>query len=400
MIAKGAEALKLNQELVAPRKTKPWQKIEDLKEDGTFKEKETKSMANSISEAKTLNETDARDFDELLDGIPTPPTPTQANEQSTKPSTSTTPTLAPQTQNDSNQKPKPTIPKLKSVVIKVEEKKEEVSEPEFVVKRDWAQKAEVDEEWNYFANRRTKCLESIKNLKEWTKKNVVDYEPGKLFETLLSQENLFNDPGLRDHPAAEVYLNKMGERQNAGRMTNSFEIGFRCFARKVLMDVFKDKAFGLVNRNFSSLRGWTRTQQMSSLGKFMDKLIENADVIVDDFDGDTRFELNRFDVELLKDEYLPFTTSNTAGSHQIEIYCKDVCIGEDTWLLELLKHASFAWENVTMMRAKLKSIRTSRLNLYFRNRIAEEYYEAISLLNELLRNPNILPPGNWSKLFM
>lgn len=372
----------------------PWQKIENLKEDGSIRETEVKSMANSISKAKVLNETDAKDFDDLLEGIPAPPTQTpNTNEQSTTSGTATTTAPTPNTTTRAT-------PKLKSVVVRVEEKKENVEEIEFVLKRKWAWKAETDEEWNYCSNRRAKCLESILDLKGWTKNNVVDFEPGRLFETLLSHEEMFDNPGLQNHPSADVYLNKINDRRNSGRKTNSFEIGFRCFARKVFSDVFKDKAYGLVNRNFSGLRGWTKSQQMVSLGKFMDKLLDKAERIEEDLNGVIRLELNRFEVELLVDEYIPFTTSNKAGSIEIEVYAKDVCVNEDDWLLLLLKHASFAWENLTMMRAKLKSIRSSRLNLYFRNRIAEEYYEGTSLLNVLLRNPNTLPPGNWSRIFM
>ena len=396
-----------NADLVAPRIMKPWQKIEDLKEDGSFKETKVKSMANSITEAKTLNETDARDFDDLLEGIPNQPTQSNAgnSKKTTNSQTPSTSTATPSTSTStstSEPEAKTAQPKLKSVIVRVEEKKKVTvkEEPVFVVKRDWAWKAETDEEREYVPNRRTNCLESIKDLMAWTKKNVVDYEPGKLFETLLSSDELFNNPGLQDHPAADVYLNKINERHNAGRKSNSFEVGFRCFARKVFLTVFKDKAYGLVNRNFSGLRNWTRTQIMSSLGKFMDKLLEKAERVEDDFDGDVRYELDRFEVEKLKDEYLPFTTSNKAGSYEIEIYTKDVSIGENEWLLLLLKHASFAWENVTMMRAKLKSIRTRRLNLHFQNLKAEEYHEGISLLNELLRNPNTLAPGNWSRIFM
>ena len=392
VIAKGAEALKATEDLVAPRNMKPWQKIENLNEDGSIKETKVKSMADSISKAKVLNETDAKDFDVLLEGIPTPPTQSQnINTKSTTPGTSNTPTTTATTKN---------APKVKSVVVRVEEKKEEKEKQELILKRDWAWKAETDEEWNYYSNRRAKCLESIRDLKTWTKENVVDFEPGRLFETLLSHEGLFDNPGLQSHSEADVYLDKVNDRRNAGRKSNSFEIGFRCFARKIFFDVFKDKAHGLVNRNFSGLRGWTKSQQMISLGKFMDKLLDKAEETEDDSDGAIKLELNRFEVETLIDEYIPFTISNKAGSIEIEVYAKDVCIFEDDWLLLLLKHASFAWENFTMVRAKLKSIRTSRLNLYFRNKIAEEYYEGQSLLNVLLRNPNTLPPGNWSKIFM
>ena len=205
----------MNADLVAPRKMKPWQKIENLKEDGSFKEKEIKSMANSITEAKTLNETDAREFDILLEEVQTPPT--QSSDISkNEPTTSQTVTTA-----TSELKPKTTGTKLKSVIVKIDDKKKENDEPEFVVKRHWAWQAETDEDKVYFSNRRTNCLEAIRNLKEWTKNNVVDYEPGKLFETLLSTEELFSDPGLETHQSADVYLEKVNQRQNSGRSTRA-----------------------------------------------------------------------------------------------------------------------------------------------------------------------------------
>ena len=373
MIETGKEALKANEDLVAPRDKKPWQKIENLNPDGSFKKSKTKSMASSITEAKKLNETDARDFDDLLDGIP----------------------AENQTQSTANTAPA----RLRSVIVRVEDRREEL-ESEFIVKRLWARKAEADEETEYFPNRRSKCLESIKNLKEWTRKNVVDFEDGKLFETLLTTEELFNDPGLEGHPSADVFLNKLGESQNAGRKSNSFEFGFRCFARKIFFSVFKAKCHGLVNRNFSKLRGWNKRRQMEGLGKFMDKVLESAERVEYIEEDDARFELDRFEVENIKDEFIPFTTENKAGSYEIEVYSKDVSVGEDEWLLLLLKHVSFAWDNVTMMRAKQRAIRSSRLQWYFRNRMASEYFEGMALINELLRNPNTLAPGNWSNIFM
>ena len=389
MIETGKDALEANEDLVAPRDKKPWQKIENLNPDGSFKEPKAKSMATSITEAKKLNETDARDFDDLLDGIPSENS-TQSTANTTPATTSTASTSA----QSSN-----VAPRLRSVVVKVEDKKEE-PESEFIVKRLWARKAEADEEREYFPNRRSKCLESIKNLKEWTRRNVVDFEDGKLFETLLTTEELFNDPGLESHPAADVFINKLGEGRNAGRKSNSFEFGFRCFARKIFYSVFKVKCHGLVNRNFSKLRGWNKRRQMEGLGKFMDKVLETAERVEYIEEDDARYELDRFEVENIKDEFIPFTTENKAGSYEIEVYAKDVSVGEDEWLLLLLKHASFAWENVTMMRAKQKAIRSSRLQWYFRNRMASEYFEGMALINELLRNPNVLAPGNWSNIFM
>ena len=385
VIESGKDALKANEDMVAPRTMKPWQKIENLKEDGSFKEKEVKSMAFSISEAKTLNETDAREFDDLLELPATSTQSTASDSQTASTSKQTTTTSA----------------RMKSVIVKVEEEtKEDESEEEFVVKRPWAWKAETDEEAVYFPNRRTKCFESIKDLMTWTRKNVVDFEPGKMFETLLSTEELFNDPGLENHPSSDDYFNRLSENQNAGRKSNSFEFGFRCFARKIFMVVFKEKAYGLVNRNFTGLRGWNKQKQMKALGKFMDKVLTTAERVDYEFEEDVRYELDRFEVEKIKDEFIPFTTNNKAGSYEIEVYSKDVSIGEDEWLLLLLKHTAFAWENLTMMRAKQKANRSSRLQLFFPNLKVGEYFEGVSHLDKLIRNPNILAPGTWSKLFM
>ncbi len=139
---------------------------------------------------------------------------------------------------------------------------------------------------------------------------------------------------------------------------------------------------------------------MEGLGKFMDKILETAERVEYIEEDDARYELDRLEVENIKNEFIPFTTANKAGSYEIEIYTKDVSVGEDEWLLLLLKHVSFAWDNVTMMRAKQRAIRSSRLQWYFRSRMADEYFEGIALINELLRNPNVLAPGNWSNIFM
>ena len=210
-------------------------------------------------------------------------------------------------------------PTVKSKVIKVKPETEE-KEAAFVVKRPWAAKAENDEEKVYHAGRRTNNFCTIRDLIGWTKKNVVDFEPGKMFETLLTSEKLFDDPGLREHPQADVFLDRIGERHNAGRKSNSYEVGFRCFARKIFMDVFKDKSYGLVNRNFTNIRSMNHQQLMSSLGKFMDKVLEESELVEDDDEGDARYELSRFRVEAIKDELIPFTTENKAGSHEIEVY--------------------------------------------------------------------------------
>ena len=392
MIRKGKKALKDNEDLIAPRDQKPWQNIEDLNPDGSFKEKETKSMASSISDAKKLDEADAREYDDLLGGIRD-----DDNKKSTQ--LNTAHQMEPETQTASTSKQTTTAPpRVKSVIVKIDDKKEEANE--FVVKRQWAWKAETDEENVYYPNRRTNCFESIRNLTEWTKKNLVDFEDDKMFETLFTTEHLFEDPGLESHPAADVYLNKVRASQNAGRRSNTFEFGFRCLARRIFLGVFKDKCYGLVNRNFSALRGWSKRRLMENLGKFMDKVMAMAERVEYPEEDDVRYELNRFEVEKIKDEFLNFTTENKAGSYEIDIYCKDVSISENEWLLHFLKFNSFAWENLTMMRAKKRENRNSRLQWHFRNRFADEYYEGISLLNELFRNPNILAPGSWSKIFM
>ena len=124
---------------------------------------------------------------------------------------------------------------------------------------------------------------------------------------------------------------------------------------------------------------------MRSVGKFMDKVLVTSEMVEDEHDGDVRYILNRFEVEAIKDELIPFTTANKAGSNEIEVYCKDVSVEADIWLVLLLEHTSFSWDNVTMMRAKHKSIRTRRLQLYFRNRFVDEYAEGISLMERLLR---------------
>lgn len=72
----------------------------------------------------------------------------------------------------------------------------------------------------------------------------------------------------------------------------------------------------------------------------------------------------------------------------------------DKWLLIILKHTQYCWENVTMMRYNVKHLSTNRLKDVFSGAELDEYNEGSSMLNRLLKDATVVAPGQKSVTFL
>ena len=271
-----------------------------------------------------------------------------------------------------------------------------IDEEVFVLKREWAIQAENDVNGVYVDSKRTKCIESIADLPNWVKENIVAFPEGKMFETLLMQDDLFNDPGLENHPEARPFVDRINERHNIGRKSNSMLIGFRMFARSIILDVFKEKSQGLALRNLEiKFDDRVRPDAIrKDLGRFLDEILATA-TRKEDSNGESYLEIDRMVLEGIKNRNIGYTTENRIGTYDINVYTKDVKIKDNQWLIRLLHHVSFAWDNFTMMRMVQKASRTGELR-NFSSKLGREYGQADSLVRRLLRNPAIVKPGQIS----
>ena len=107
-------------------------------------------------------------------------------------------------------------------------------------------------------------------------------------------------------------------------------------------------------------------------------------------------ELDKCSLEHAKNDLFKYSTEEKTGSYQIEVYSKRLIIPKDRWLLLLLQHNSFCWENVTAMRFLCKSTNFTNLQDVFFIQLADEYQEAITHLNMLLGDPTVVRPGDKS----
>ena len=289
-IKKGKAELIKNQHELAPRNKAPWQKIENLRfVDGN----------PVILDPKELTESDASEYDNLLnDGSDNTG---MVADGPTVPSTSTE-------NQDLNKK------KVASVIVKREREN-------LVVKRPWAILAERDHDEVYVDDFVTKNFYNIANIKAWIKENITDFEEGKLFETLLSCDELFDNPGLLDHVNATDFRSEILTKN---RFSNSEEIGCLVFFRGFLKDIFKNKSMGLALRNLSQeTRHSCPLPFRKKIGVFIDSIVNAADTVYSE-SGRPHYELNRFRVEAIKNDKANFLTANKANSIPIEVYCKDL----------------------------------------------------------------------------
>ena len=268
-----------------------------------------------------------------------------------------------------------------------------------VVKRKWAILAENDKSEKYLETKRTKCLESLKDLKSWVNTNVMEFEDGKLFETLLCSDKLFNDPGIDTIPDGEEFRRLISNPANGTRKSNSIDIGLKAFVRTVIFDIFKDMAQGLALRNFEQKFRNETTLARRLIGKFLDEIIKNAERR-EDSQGEEYLELDRYKAERIKEDVASFFTDNRANTYDLNIYCRDIKFYSDKWLLKLLNHSAFCWENVSMMRYIKLKVTPAVYYRVFDNTQRAEYLEADVRINRIFRNPNVAPAGPVSVVFL
>ena len=366
--------LEKKEHLIKPRNMEPWKNIKDMKV------VQGKPVVIDKTEANEISERDAADFEGLLNRMDDAPidAAVAAAEQMEGPTSGSIDNV------------KTSSKKVSSVVVKVEKKALEV-------KRKWAILAECDDD-SYYNSRRYKGLHTIRDLEEWVKKNICDFEEGKMFETLLTNDEFFTNPGMVDHPNAKDFLDNFVFKRGLGRKLNTEEIGLKVFFRNVLKDVLKEKARGLALRNFEvfmkdSLQ--TTTEKKAIIGKLLDDVLKEAHV-VEGGSGRDFLELDRFKAEKLKQKHMPILTDNNIGSIVIEVYCKDVILLKNKWLISFLEHTSYCWDNVAMMLHKSRSLRYDSISDYFGRIQVEHFNEGIPALNRLLRDATVVTPGNLS----
>lgn len=218
------------------------------------------------TDLKDLDETDAAEFDGLLaDAIP------------------------------------PVPEKIEKVKTSTTDKK---TEEKFMIKRDWAKKAECDDDSVYEGYRRTKGLDSIKDLVKWTKDNVIKFENGKMFQTLFESDDLFNNPGLLTHEGARSFVEDVLNNREVNRHSNTLEFGFKTFVRAIVPEIFKEKARGLVLRNLEAKWG-TGPNKASRIefGIFLDEVLKYSSEIEGNH-GRNYTNMDKFMLEHLKNDFL------------------------------------------------------------------------------------------------
>ena len=180
-------------------------------------------------------------------------------------------------------------------------------------------------------------MESIKDLEKWVLENVMEYPEGKMFETLLGSDDLFDNPGMNNHHGARPFIENMVENRRVHRACNSREIGFHAFLRAIYMDIFKEKTRGLVIRNTEAKIGATTYRGLrTELGRFLDEIMKHGTVIEGNH-GRDYLSVDKFLMEHIKNRFFEFTTREKIGSFEIQVYCKEVTIPKTKWLLLLLQ---------------------------------------------------------------
>ena len=222
----------------------------------------------------------------------------------------------------------------------------------------------------------------------------MNFKDGEMFQTLLESEELFTDPGLETHSESHAFLEKIRGR-NVARSSNSYEVGFNMFARSILLDVFKEKAQGLVLRNFQQQLNRRHSKLRKEFGIFMDRVLTNM-TKKEDSNAEHYFEIEREQLEMIKNRSIRWSTENKAGTYELNIYVKDLRLYANKWLLRLLNHTSVAWDNFTMMKFVHKRLRTGDLRRHFLPAHVEDYWDATADFKRLTHDPRIIKPGQVS----
>lgn len=313
---------------------------------------------------------------------------------------------------------------------KTSPKKETTESKPFMVKREWAKKAESDDDALYESYRRSKGIDSIKDLEKWTYDNVIKYDEGKLFQTLFESDDLFSNPGLMTHDGARPFVNGVVQNDDVSRQNNSIEFGFKVLVRAIVQDLFKEKARGLVLRNIEARFGANPNKaRRVEFGKFLDEILRHSTEIEGNH-GRNYTKLDKFFLEFIKEDFWKFSTEAKNGSYPIGVYCKEpFIIPKNKWLALFLqegllcnfliyktslllltcfeftltnleKHNAFCWENMTAMRYVAKTTNYNNLIEVFSANLADEYQEALTQLNMLIRDPTVLRPGEKSIMLL
>ena len=192
------------------------------------------------------------------------------------------------------------------------------NEPRLVIKRDWAKKAEDDDDAVYDGFRKYKGFDSIANITDWTRQNVLNFEEGKMFETLMGYDGLFDNHGLEQHDGSVGYLRDVVNNKGIIRKSNSKEFGFMMVTRSIVKDVFKEKCRGLVLKNLQVRDNAGKAREMRvQFGKFLDEVIRQAEKKDGNF-GRKFLDIDRFKLETIKNNLLPYTTGDKTGTYEIQ----------------------------------------------------------------------------------
>ena len=189
-----------------------------------------------------------------------------------------------------------------------------------------------------------------------------------MFQTLLEADTLYENPGLQDHTHAQTYLRERAVPPMNGRPAygNSLEIGFKAVVRKIIKDVFKLKVRGLVLKNFEAQTVHSCPREIRRrFGKFLDEILRQAE-IKESSTGKFYFLLDRFHLEEIKEENVSFFTDDKTGTYEIDVYCKDVSMYKNNWLITVLEHNAYSWETITMMRHKVRTQRRPLTSFFTR----------------------------------
>ena len=219
-----------------------------------------------------------------------------------------------------------------------------------------------------------------------------------MFETLLESDTLFENPGLLHHDHARQYLEARENPPMNGRPAhgNSLEIGFKSVMRSIFKDVFKIKSRGLVLRNFEAATVHQCPKDLRKrMGQFLDEIISTAEV-KESSSGRFYMELDRFRLEEIKESKVSFLTDTKTGTYPIDIYCQDVLLYKNGWLITLLEHNTYSWESITMMRHKTRSSGYPLQRFFYPNEI-NQYNDAQNLLLKIFRDATVVKPGKISR---
>ena len=107
--------------------------------------------------------------------------------------------------------------------------------------------------------------------------------------------------------------------------------------RKIVKDVFKEKVRGLILRNIEATLNSNPYRAMRiTFGKFLDEVLKHS-TEVDGHHGRQYIKVDKFVLEHIKNNNLNFTTRAKNGSYDIQVYCEDLVVPKNEWLILVLQ---------------------------------------------------------------